>query len=66
MSSINPVILMPGSIGGARRQRWELPLSSSLTMGAGQFCTNPGLVLIGIEGNGHRTVFAEAAAAERS
>jgi alpha-ketoglutaric semialdehyde dehydrogenase len=44
MSSINPVILLPGAlkkdaagIGNA--------FVSSLTLGAGQFCTNPGLVL---------------------
>lgn len=59
MSSINPVILLPAALqadaealGGAFVQ--------SLTMGAGQFCTNPGL-LIGIAGDALER-FADAAA----
>jgi len=44
MSSINPVILMPNAL---KRRGAELGKSfiQSLTMGAGQFCTNPGLVI---------------------
>ncbi|MCG2583773.1 aldehyde dehydrogenase (NADP(+)) [Massilia sp. TS11] len=44
MSSINPVFLLPGAISGdvgAFAQAYV----DSLTLGAGQFCTNPGLVL---------------------
>jgi 2,5-dioxopentanoate dehydrogenase len=43
MSSINPVFLLPAAVatrGGAIGQGF----AQSLTMGAGQFCTNPGLV----------------------
>ena len=45
MSSINPVILMPEAIS---RSADELASGfvDSLTMGAGQFCTNPGLVFL--------------------
>jgi len=49
MSSINPVFLLPQSL----QQDAEALASgfvSSLTMGAGQFCTNPGLV-VGLAGN---------------
>jgi alpha-ketoglutaric semialdehyde dehydrogenase len=50
MSSINPVILMPQSL---RTRGAELGKAfvASLTLGAGQFCTNPGL-LLAIEGEG--------------
>ncbi len=44
MSSINPVILLPGALA-ARAAQLGAGFVSSLTMGAGQFCTNPGLVL---------------------
>jgi 2,5-dioxopentanoate dehydrogenase len=44
MSSINPVILLPGALA-ARGAAIGKGFVGSLTLGAGQFCTNPGLVL---------------------
>lgn len=44
MSSINPVILMPNALQ-ARADMIAQQFISSLTLGAGQFCTNPGLIL---------------------
>ena len=44
MSSINPVVLMPAALE-ARAEALGAAFIGSLTMGAGQFCTNPGLVL---------------------
>ena len=44
MSSINPVILLPGALA-RRAAEIGKGFVNSLTMGAGQFCTNPGLVL---------------------
>jgi NADP-dependent aldehyde dehydrogenase len=44
MSSINPVLLMPGALA-ARGAEIGKALVASLTLGAGQFCTNPGLVI---------------------
>ena len=44
MSSINPVILMPHRLAEAATALAQAYVSS-LSMGAGQFCTNPGLVL---------------------
>jgi alpha-ketoglutaric semialdehyde dehydrogenase len=60
MSSINPVFMLPGALQGdpAALARGFV---DSLTMGAGQFCTNPGLVL-GLKGE-QFDQFAEAAAA---
>jgi NADP-dependent aldehyde dehydrogenase len=48
MSSINPVILFPAALDARGRAIAE-GFVQSLTMGAGQFCTNPGL-LIGLAG----------------
>ncbi|MXP62883.1 aldehyde dehydrogenase (NADP(+)) [Roseomonas sp. M0104] len=44
MSSINPVFLLPAAMK-ARAEAIGKAFVGSLTMGAGQFCTNPGLVL---------------------
>ncbi|MGI4801430.1 MAG: aldehyde dehydrogenase family protein, partial [Janthinobacterium lividum] len=44
MSSINPVFLLPHALE-ARAAEIGRAFVGSLTMGAGQFCTNPGLVL---------------------
>jgi len=44
MSSVNPVVLMPAALE-ARAEALGPAFVQSLTMGAGQFCTNPGLVL---------------------
>jgi len=43
MSSINPVYLLPAALA-ARAPSIAQGFVASLTMGAGQFCTNPGLV----------------------
>lgn len=44
MSSINPVVLMPAALA-ARAEALGQAFIGSLTLGAGQFCTNPGLVI---------------------
>lgn len=44
MSSINPVLLFPHALA-ARAEAIGAAFAASLTLGAGQFCTNPGLVL---------------------
>jgi NADP-dependent aldehyde dehydrogenase len=44
MSSVNPVVLMPQALS-ARAEALGAAFVGSLTMGAGQFCTNPGLVI---------------------
>jgi alpha-ketoglutaric semialdehyde dehydrogenase len=50
MSSINPVLLLPEALKSRGAALGEA-FVGSLTMGAGQFCTNPGLILA-IEGEG--------------
>ena len=44
MSSINPVFLLPEALKARGKDLGEA-FVGSLTMGAGQFCTNPGLVI---------------------
>ncbi|WP_421551676.1 aldehyde dehydrogenase (NADP(+)) [Pseudomonas yamanorum] len=44
MSSINPVYLFPAALN-ARGEALAQGFVASLTQGAGQFCTNPGLVI---------------------
>ena len=49
MSSINPVLLFPHALA-SRAEAIGADFVASLTLGAGQFCTNPGLIL-GVEGD---------------
>jgi NADP-dependent aldehyde dehydrogenase len=44
MSSVNPVLVLPAALA-SRGASIAQGFVNSLTMGAGQFCTNPGLVL---------------------
>jgi len=44
MSSINPVILLPAALQ-ARGESLARELAASVTLGCGQFCTNPGLII---------------------
>lgn len=44
MSSVNPVFVMPSALS-ARSGQIADELATSVTLGCGQFCTNPGLVL---------------------
>ncbi|WFF42552.1 aldehyde dehydrogenase (NADP(+)) [Salinicola endophyticus] len=59
MSSTNPVFLLPAALA-ARGRELGTAFVGSLTLGAGQFCTNPGLV-IAVEGP-ELDAFVEAAA----
>jgi len=48
MSSINPVILLPETLH-REAEKTATSLAGSITLGVGQFCTNPGLI-IAVEG----------------
>ncbi|MGB3155568.1 MAG: aldehyde dehydrogenase family protein, partial [Chitinophagaceae bacterium] len=48
MSSINPVFLLPEKMKTSATETARM-YAGSITLGAGQFCTNPGLI-IGLEG----------------
>jgi alpha-ketoglutaric semialdehyde dehydrogenase len=61
MGSINPVFLMPEKLKQSGAEIAKM-ITSSVTLGVGQFCTNPGL-LIGLDGDDLRN-FIDAAAEE--
>ncbi|WP_372766715.1 aldehyde dehydrogenase family protein, partial [Lutibacter sp.] len=48
MGSVNPVIILPGAAKNKGKD-WANIYAGSITLGSGQFCTNPGLIL-GIKG----------------
>lgn len=48
MSSVNPVLLLPGALA-TRAESLGKEFVASLSLGVGQFCTNPG-ILIALEG----------------
>ena len=48
MGSINPIFLLPGKLTASAKEVAALCFGS-ITLGVGQFCTNPGLI-VGIEG----------------
>ncbi len=64
MSSINPVVLLPAALDERGRAIGE-GFVTSLTTGAGQLCTNPGLVLA-VDSPGLSEFLDGAAAAVRS
>ena len=45
MSSINPIFILPNALQ-QRRDELAAGLHASVTLGVGQFCTNPGLVFV--------------------
>ena len=45
MSSINPIVILPGALDRGEEAMAEA-FFGSLTLGVGQFCTNPGLVFL--------------------
>ena len=44
MGSVNPVLLLPGAVA-SRSGELAAGLAGSVTLGVGQFCTNPGLLV---------------------
>jgi NADP-dependent aldehyde dehydrogenase len=59
MGSVNPVLLLPGALSERGRGLAE-GLANSLTMGVGQFCTNPGLVVALTGDDASYSAFANA------
>ncbi|WP_107773673.1 aldehyde dehydrogenase (NADP(+)) [Nocardioides sediminis] len=62
MSSINPVVVLPGALAEADTTAFAEAYVGSLTLGAGQFCTNPGLLFLpaGDAGDAFLAATAEA------
>ena len=58
LGSVNPAVVLPGAAAG-RTAETATGYAASLTLGAGQFCTNPGLLFIP-DHEGLRTAIAGA------
>ena len=65
MSSINPVVVLPGALAGDDTTALAQAYVGSLTLGSGQFCTNPGLLFLpaGEKGDAFLRAAGEAVAA---
>lgn len=61
MSSINPILVLPGALE-ERSQEIAEEFYASCTLGTGQFCTNPGLV-VALAGDAGEAFVQQAAAA---
>jgi NADP-dependent aldehyde dehydrogenase len=57
LSSINPIVITPGA-AAARGEQLGADLVGSVTLGAGQLCTKPGLVLVPDTADGERVARA--------
>ncbi len=64
LGSVNPMFLLPAAVA-ARGESIGAGWAASLTLGAGQFCTNPGIAVI-LDGPEGDRVVAAAAGALRS
>lgn len=64
MSSINPVVVLPGALADSDTTAFAQAYVGSLTLGSGQFCTNPGLLFLpsGEEGDAFLRAAGEAVA----
>lgn len=61
MGSINPVVALPSALEENATQ-WAQTYAGSITLGTGQFCTNPGLIL-GLDSPGFESFESHLAAA---
>lgn len=59
LSSVNPVFLLPGALAQRSGEAMAQEFFASCTMGSGQFCTNPGVLVVPVDANGH--TFLDAA-----
>ena len=64
LGSVNPMILLPQAVA-ARAEALGQGWAGSLTMGAGQFCTNPGIAVVETGPAGDAFVAAAKAALEQ-
>jgi NADP-dependent aldehyde dehydrogenase len=62
LGSVNPVVVLPGA-ASARAGAIASGYAGSLTLGAGQFCTNPGLLFVPPDGSLLEAIAAAVSAA---
>lgn len=56
MGSVNPIFILPEAMK-AKTGEWATTIANSINMGAGQFCTNPGLLIT--KRNDFQTAFTD-------
>lgn len=61
MSSVNPVVVLPGALTDGDAAALAAGFVGSLTLGAGQFCTNPGLIFLPAGEAGDRFLYEASA-----
>jgi len=66
MSSINPVVVLPGALASGDVTALASAYVGSLTLGSGQFCTNPGLLFLPVGEAGDSFLRAAGAAVAES
>ncbi|MGW9348399.1 aldehyde dehydrogenase (NADP(+)) [Nocardiopsis flavescens] len=66
MSSVNPVVILPGALAGEGATELADAYVASLTLGSGQFCTNPGAVFVPSGPDGDRFVARAAEGVART
>ncbi|MEX2187077.1 MAG: aldehyde dehydrogenase (NADP(+)) [Pirellulales bacterium] len=59
LSSVNPVVILPGALA-ERREQLVGEFMTSCLMGTGQFCTNPGLIIL-LDGGESQAFIADVA-----
>ncbi len=64
LGSVNPMFILPGA-AGERARELGAGWAGSLTMGAGQFCTNPGIAVVVDGEEADQFVLATAGALEK-
>ncbi len=65
MSSINPIVVRPNALAN-RSEAMAMGLAGSVSLGVGQFCTNPGLVLLPAGNNAETFIGAFSRAMDES
>ena len=66
MSSVNPVVVLPGALAERDIAALATDYVGSLTLGAGQFCTNPGVVFVPEGADGDAFVATAAGAVQET
>jgi len=56
MGSVNPIFVLPEAMK-ERTEEWATTIANSINMGAGQFCTNPGILVV--KKNDYLTAFTD-------
>ncbi|BDR09309.1 aldehyde dehydrogenase (NADP()) [Comamonas thiooxydans] len=60
LGSVNPLVVLPSALEGNQAASLAEALANSICMGSGQFCTSPGVIVVGQDAQGDAFVHALA------